>query len=249
MLSEVSKLGTWVPHHLTDQDHLKRAEICTQLQLLSQFRHSTALLENIVTGDNEDNNWSTEAQRPHQHRRWDYSHGRLCCMFDGMQKALFCLSCSNLFEGKLWCVLRTTSTAEWENGDHIEASLFASCMKMPHVSRATRQKLLDLGWEALHHPPYRPDLAPSDFHLFWYRQNFLHTKVYASEETLTTTSIVSLTRRCTCKKFTGKVFCICPKVGGMWLNITMITLSTDWQIVVVMKFIFSIKVINYDKFQ
>ena len=36
----------------------------------------------------------------------------------------------------------------------------------PHVSLMTRQKLLQLGWEVLIHPPYSPDIATSDFHLF-----------------------------------------------------------------------------------
>ena len=36
-----------------------------------------------------------------------------------------------------------------------------------HVSLMTRQKLLQLGWEVLIHPPYSPDIAPSNFHLFW----------------------------------------------------------------------------------
>ena len=35
-----------------------------------------------------------------------------------------------------------------------------------HVSLMTWQKLLQLGWEVLIHPPYSPDIAPSDFHLF-----------------------------------------------------------------------------------
>ncbi|GFY30884.1 putative DD34D transposase [Trichonephila clavipes] len=35
-----------------------------------------------------------------------------------------------------------------------------------HASLVTRQKLWELGWEVLMHPPYSPDLAPSDCHLF-----------------------------------------------------------------------------------
>ena len=46
----------------------------------------------------------------------------------------------------------------------------------PHVSLMTRQKLLQLGWEVLIHPPYLPDIAPSDFHLFWSFQNSLNGK-------------------------------------------------------------------------
>ncbi|GFV35923.1 mariner Mos1 transposase [Trichonephila clavipes] len=35
-----------------------------------------------------------------------------------------------------------------------------------HTSVVTLQKLWELGWEVLMHPPYSPDLAPSDYHFF-----------------------------------------------------------------------------------
>lgn len=35
-----------------------------------------------------------------------------------------------------------------------------------HATKATQQKLLMLGWNAVPHPPYSPDIAPSDYHLF-----------------------------------------------------------------------------------
>ncbi|GFT40343.1 mariner Mos1 transposase [Trichonephila clavipes] len=38
----------------------------------------------------------------------------------------------------------------------------------PHTSRTTRKLIESLGWVALGHAPYSPDLAPSDFHLFRY---------------------------------------------------------------------------------
>ena len=44
----------------------------------------------------------------------------------------------------------------------------------------TRQKLLQLGWEVLIHPPYSPDIAPLDFHLFQSLQNSLHGKNFSS---------------------------------------------------------------------
>lgn len=36
----------------------------------------------------------------------------------------------------------------------------------PHVSNYTQEVIDRIGWEVLPHPPYSPDLAPSDFHLF-----------------------------------------------------------------------------------
>ena len=45
----------------------------------------------------------------------------------------------------------------------------------------TRQKLLQLGWEVLIHLP-SPDIAPSDFHLFWSLQNSLNGKNFNSLE-------------------------------------------------------------------
>jgi histone-lysine N-methyltransferase SETMAR len=36
----------------------------------------------------------------------------------------------------------------------------------PHTARNTVAVLKELGWDLMLHPPYSPDLAPSDFHLF-----------------------------------------------------------------------------------
>jgi len=46
----------------------------------------------------------------------------------------------------------------------------------PHVSLHTRQKLVQLGWDVLPHPPYSPDLALSNYHLFRSLQNSLNGK-------------------------------------------------------------------------
>jgi len=36
----------------------------------------------------------------------------------------------------------------------------------PHVAKLTEQKIEQFGWELLAHPPWSPDLGPSDYHLF-----------------------------------------------------------------------------------
>ncbi|GFX85529.1 histone-lysine N-methyltransferase SETMAR [Trichonephila clavipes] len=51
-----------------------------------------------------------------------------------------------------------------------------------HTSVVTRQKLCELDWVVLMHPPFSPDLAPSDYHLFIALQNFLSDKKLGSRE-------------------------------------------------------------------
>lgn len=51
----------------------------------------------------------------------------------------------------------------------------------PHVAKSTRKKLIDFGWEILPHPPYSPDLAPTDYHLFRSLSNSLRGKIFEEE--------------------------------------------------------------------
>ncbi|CAJ0945233.1 unnamed protein product, partial [Mesorhabditis belari] len=36
----------------------------------------------------------------------------------------------------------------------------------PHISKIVHEQIDKLSWKLLPHPPYSPDLAPSDYHLF-----------------------------------------------------------------------------------
>uniref|UniRef100_A0A914ELT1 Transposase n=1 Tax=Acrobeloides nanus TaxID=290746 RepID=A0A914ELT1_9BILA len=48
----------------------------------------------------------------------------------------------------------------------------------PHRSRQTQQKIQDMGWEHLEHPPYSPDFSPSDFYLFRSLEHWLRGKKF-----------------------------------------------------------------------
>ena len=43
----------------------------------------------------------------------------------------------------------------------------------PHTAAATQNLITTFGWEQFDHPPYSPDLAPSDLHLFLHLKSFL----------------------------------------------------------------------------
>ena len=51
----------------------------------------------------------------------------------------------------------------------------------PRASLVTRQKLLELGWDVLPHPPYSPDLAPSDYFSFRSLQNSSNDKNFNND--------------------------------------------------------------------
>ncbi|ETN70743.1 transposase [Necator americanus] len=57
-----------------------------------------------------------------------------------------------------------------------KGAVFHQDYARPYTSLATRRKLLELGWELMLHPPYSPDLAPSDHHLLRSVQNNLNAK-------------------------------------------------------------------------
>ena len=43
----------------------------------------------------------------------------------------------------------------------------------PHMAKLTKKWLKEAGWDVLEHPPYSPDLAPSDYHLFRSMEHWL----------------------------------------------------------------------------
>lgn len=49
---------------------------------------------------------------------------------------------------------------------------------IPHVAKSTHQKIEELGWDSISHPPYSPDIAPSDCHLFHSLRAFLAKEIF-----------------------------------------------------------------------
>jgi hypothetical protein len=43
----------------------------------------------------------------------------------------------------------------------------------PHTAATTQDLISTLGWEQFDHPPYSPDLTPSDFHVFLHLKTLL----------------------------------------------------------------------------
>uniref|UniRef100_A0A1B6CNN9 Mos1 transposase HTH domain-containing protein n=1 Tax=Clastoptera arizonana TaxID=38151 RepID=A0A1B6CNN9_9HEMI len=54
----------------------------------------------------------------------------------------------------------------------------------PHAARQTQDLLTDFLWDVFGHPPYSPDLAPSDFHLFPHLKQHLRGRTFANDDEL-----------------------------------------------------------------
>jgi histone-lysine N-methyltransferase SETMAR len=48
------------------------------------------------------------------------------------------------------------------------------------------EKTENMGWEVLPHPPYSPDLVPSDYHLFGFGKNQMRGQYYEINKALQT---------------------------------------------------------------
>jgi len=64
---------------------------------------------------------------------------------------------------------------------HRQKIVFLHDNARPHTARKTKEKLNMLDWQVLPHPPYSPDLAPSDFKLFRSLANALRGKEFGNQ--------------------------------------------------------------------
>jgi histone-lysine N-methyltransferase SETMAR len=52
----------------------------------------------------------------------------------------------------------------------------------PHTAALTQALMGHFVWELFHHPPYSPDLAPNDYHLFIYLKNWFRSQFFNNNE-------------------------------------------------------------------
>ncbi|KAB0378636.1 hypothetical protein FD755_010214, partial [Muntiacus reevesi] len=66
--------------------------------------------------------------------------------------------------------------------DEIKGPVLLHDSAQPHTEQQTLQKLNDLGYEVLPHPPYSPDLSPTHYHFFKHLDNFLQGKCFHNQQ-------------------------------------------------------------------
>lgn len=182
-------MAKWVPHQLTSANLAARVSICQSLFLRSQRKD---FLANLVTGDESwilyknDTRaayWLPRGEEPPVQPKVD-PHGRkvlLCCWWDhqGMLYYELLTSGETVTANVYADQLRKLATAVREKRRRRSEVHLLHDNARPHVASATRQQLEELGWATVPHPPYSPDLAPSDYHLFRALKNFLRGQSFS----------------------------------------------------------------------
>lgn len=198
-LGYVSRLNVWVPHELTEANLTARISIC---DALLKRQENDPFLKRLVTGDEKwivyDNvvrkrSWRSSSEPPQTTSKaglhpkkimlsvwWDYKGIIYYELLPSDRTIDSTVYCSQLT--KLNQAIRS-KRPELANRKGV---VFHHDNARPHTSLTTRNKLLRLGWDVLPHPPYSPDLAPSDYHLFRSLQNSLNGKNFANNEAVKT---------------------------------------------------------------
>ena len=63
------------------------------------------------------------------------------------------------------------------------------------VTLATQTKILSVKWEVLRHPPYSPDISPSDYYLFLSLSIFCHKRVNLKKKVKTGVDLFFLSKK------------------------------------------------------
>jgi len=194
-LGLVKKLDIWVPHQLKEIHLTKRIDAC---DVHLKRNESDPFLKRIITGDekwiiydnvNRKRSWSKHDEPPQTISKADIHQKKilLSIWWDWKGVVYFELLPRNqMINTEVYCrQLDQLNAAIMEKRPELvnrRGVIFHQDNARPHTSLITRQKLMELGWELMLHPPYSPDLAPSDYYLFRSLQNHLKGKTFNDDE-------------------------------------------------------------------
>lgn len=190
-LGYIQKWSKWVPHELTEKNKMNRISACSSLLLRYE---NEPFLDRLITGDEK---WI----------RYNNIRRKRAYSFPGepvpttskpdihQQKVMLSLwwnrkgpihfevlSPNQTITADLYCDQLMRLAAQIRIKCPILANrkgvLLQHDNAKPHTAIKTQQKIHELGWEVLIHPPYSPDIAPTDYYLFRSLQNYLDQKSF-----------------------------------------------------------------------
>lgn len=185
------KKTLWVPHKLTDDNKRKRVTTC---QDLLERNNQNPFLSRMVTMDEKwilytnvqrKREWSLKGKKPssvpkaglHPQKLllsawWDI-HGLIYFEL---------LKAHERINGEFYChQLDRFHAALKQKRPHLANRgdlYYHQDNARPHTALITTQKFKSLGYKMVPHPPYSPDIAPSDYYLFRSLQNDLNGRSF-----------------------------------------------------------------------
>lgn len=193
-IGKIKKLERWVPHELTEANRQTRVDCC--VTLLNRHNNE-GILNRIITCDEK---WVLYDNRKRS-AQW----------LDPGQPAKSCpkrkLTPKKLLVSVWWTSAGIVHYSFLKSGQTITADVYCQQLQTmmeklaakqprlvnrstplllhdnarPHTAQQTATKLEELQLESLRHPPYSPDLAPTDYHFFRNLDNFLQGKKFNSD--------------------------------------------------------------------
>ncbi|XP_025231066.1 histone-lysine N-methyltransferase SETMAR isoform X2 [Theropithecus gelada] len=194
-IGKVKKLDKWVPHELTENQKNRRFEVSSSLILRN---HNEPFLDRIVTCDEKwilyDNRrrsaqWLDQEEAP-KHFSKPILHPKKI-MVTIWWSAAGVIHYSFLNPGETITSEKYAQEIDemHQKLQHLQLALvnrkgpiLLHDNARPHVAQPTLQKLNELGYEVLPHPPYSPDLLPTNYHIFKHLNNFLQGKRFHNQQ-------------------------------------------------------------------
>ena len=194
-IGNVKKLEKWVPHDLTEKQQHRRFEIASSLLLRNK---TEPFLDRIITCDEKwiryDNRqrsgqWLDYAEAPKHFPKpdlfpkktmvtvWWFSKGIIHYSFLEPGKTINSASYS-----KELTIVNQKLSKIWPALVNRKGPILLHDNARPHIGKITQKKLNQLGYEVLPHPPYSPDLSPTDYNMFKHLDHFLREKTFAKQE-------------------------------------------------------------------
>ncbi len=189
----------WIPRLLTD-DH-KRQRMGAALQFLTFYNEvGPELLLCVVTGDEtwahyytpeqkrQSKQWCAPGEPPPKKVKSELSAGKLMVtVFWDCRGPLLIryMPRGSTINAAAYCdILRDLRRAIRRKRPELnpENVYFLHDNARPHTARITQELLQKFGWTIGTHPPYSPDVAPSDFHLFPALKSHLGGQRFANDD-------------------------------------------------------------------
>ena len=188
----------WVPKMLTPEHKQRRIELSQQC--LSRYeKDGDDFLNRVVTCD-ETWVWHYEPESKRQSMEWKHTNSPVKKKFKSQRSTgkvmltvfwdmqgpitISYLEKGTTVNGANYCELLRQVKKDIKNkrrGRQSQGVILHQDNARPHTAAETVKTINELGWELLPHPPYSPDLAPSDFYLFGPLKEFTRGTKFESD--------------------------------------------------------------------